>query len=132
MKKYELWYTDEAPYGYENRTFFSFLEPTDQSDGWEKWSLPIGNSFMGVNVFGRTETERLQISENSLYNPAVWDDPKERNAGLCGLCELYLDVGHPRCEVTDYRRSLSLNTAIASTEYTFGGVRYHRCVLRQA
>jgi len=126
MKNYELWYTDEAPYGYENRTFFSFLEPTDPNDGWEKWSLPIGNSYMGVNVFGRTLTERLQITENSLYNPAVWTDPQVRNAGLSGFCDLYLDIGHPRAEVTDYRRSLSLNTAIATTEYTYKGVRYTR------
>ena len=38
-------------------------------DGWEKWSLPIGNGYMGVNVFGRKHREKLQITENSLCNP---------------------------------------------------------------
>ena len=126
MKKYELWYTDPAPFGYENRTFFNFFEPSLPNDGWEKWSLPIGNSYMGVNVFGRTETERLQISENSLYNPAVWTHPTYHHAGLNSFGELYLNIGHPYAEVSDYRRSLSLNTAIAKTQYTYRGVRYER------
>ena len=125
-KQYELWYRDESPYGYEDRVFFGFFEPSDPNDGWERWSLPIGNSYMGVNVFGRTETERLQITENSLYNPAVWSDARGYNAGLNSFADLYLDIGHTHADVTDYRRSLSLNTAIAKTEYTFGGVRYER------
>ena len=126
MKQYSLWYTKEAPYGYENRTFFSFSEPPRDDDGWERWSLPIGNSYMGANVFGRTEVERLQITENSLYNPAVWTHEHFHHAGLNSLCDLYLEVGHPHGEVCDFRRSLSLNTAIAKTEYTYEGVRYER------
>ena len=81
---------------------------------------------MGVNVFGRTNTERLQITENSMYNPAIWDDPNGYHTGLSNFGELYLDFGHPFAEVTDYRRSLSLNEAIAKTEYTYDGVHYTR------
>lgn len=33
---------------------------------WEQYSIPIGNSHFGVNVFGRTETERIQITEKTL------------------------------------------------------------------
>ena len=126
MKKYELWYREEAPYGYENRAIFDFREKSDPNDGWEKWSLPIGNSYMGVNVFGRSETERLQITENSMYNPPVWNDPNGYHTGLSNFCELYLDFGHVHASTADYRRSLSLNTAIATTEYTCGGIRYQR------
>ncbi len=126
MKKYELWYREEAPYGYENRAIFDFREKSDPNDGWEKWSLPIGNSYMGVNVFGRSETERLQITENSMYNPPVWNDPNGYHTGLSNFCELYLDFGHVHASTADYRRSLSLNTAIATTEYTYGGIRYQR------
>ena len=126
VKEYTLYYTKEAPYGYENRTFFSMREPSREDDGWERWSLPIGNSYMGANVFGRTETERLQIAENSLYNPAVWNHPHYDNAGLNSFCNLYFDIGHPHSEVCDYSRSLSLNTAIAKTAYTWHGVRYER------
>ncbi|MBQ9773547.1 MAG: glycoside hydrolase family 95 protein [Clostridia bacterium] len=125
MKQYELWYTNETPYGQENCALYT-VECDTPDNGWEKWSLPIGNSYMGVNVFGRTKTERLQITENSLYNPAVWDYADRCNAGLNSFCELYVDFGHPFAEVTDYRRSLSLNTAIAKTEYEYAGVRYTR------
>ncbi len=125
MKNYELWYTSEPPFGRENRAFYK-NDYDDPHDGWEKWSLPIGNGYMGVNVFGRTAIERLQITENSLSNPDVWCYEDRCNAGLNNFCELYIDFGHPFGRVTDYRRSLSLNTAIAKTEYTLDGVRYTR------
>ncbi|MBQ9785050.1 MAG: glycoside hydrolase family 95 protein [Clostridia bacterium] len=125
MKRYELWYTSEPPYGFENRAFY-MSECDTPDNGWEKWSLPIGNGYMGVNVFGRSATERLQITENSLSNPAVWDYADRCNAGLNNFCELYIDFGHPFEQVRDYRRSLSLNTASAKTEYVYAGVRYTR------
>lgn len=126
MKNYELWYTGEPPFGEENVALYN-IETCDIPDnGWEKWSLPIGNGYMGVNVFGRTATERLQITENSLSNPAVWDYADRCNAGLNNFCELYIDFGHNFSEVKNYRRSLNLNTAVAKTEYTLGGIRYTR------
>lgn len=125
MKEYELWYDKEPPFGFENRAFHKAGEASPD-DGWEKWSLPIGNGYMGVNVFGRTKTERLQITENSLSNPAVWGYFDQCNAGLNNFCELYVDFGHEFSEVTDYRRGLSLNRAIAKTEYSYNGIRYER------
>lgn len=37
----------------------------DSYDGWEKWSLPIGNSGIGASVFGGVQTERIQLNEKS-------------------------------------------------------------------
>lgn len=37
-------------------------------DGWERNSLPLGNSAIGASVFGRTDTERIQLTEKSLWN----------------------------------------------------------------
>ncbi len=125
MKSCELWYTREPPFGMENRALYT-AECDVPDNGWEKWSLPIGNGYMGINVFGRCATECLQITENSLYNPPVWDYADRCNAGLNNFCELYLDFGHEFSKVSDYRCSLSLNTAFAKTEYTCGGVRYTR------
>ena len=73
-----LWYTKSAP---EINDFTPSHRNDDPMDGWEKWSLPIGNGYMGVNVFGRTGTERLQITENSLCNPG-------EGGGLNNFCEL--------------------------------------------
>lgn len=90
-------------------------------DGWERWSLPIGNGYLGVCVFGRTDTERLQITENSFANPFYEPDC---GGGLNNLAELWLDFGHSA--VTDYERRLHLNTAVAQVRYQCGGVNFER------
>lgn len=126
MKQYELWYTKEAPYGHEDFSMFRHGKRVPD-DGWEKWSLPIGNGYMGVNIFGRTLTERMQITENSLSNPCVYDPRYPGgDGGLNNFCEFYLDFGHPHDEVKEYKRSLSLNDAVARTAYVYNGVRYVR------
>ena len=47
----KLWYDEKAP---------------DSYDGWEKWSLPLGNSGIGASVFGGITQERIQLNEKSL------------------------------------------------------------------
>lgn len=118
MKKYELWYDKEAPYGNENFTVYEHGFDTPD-DGWEKWSLPIGNGYMGVNIFGRVKEERLQVTENSLCNPYA-----KGAGGLNNFCEIYLDFEHKNVE--NYRRGLCLNNAICYTEYDFNGVHFKR------
>ena len=48
-----LWYTSEAP---------------DTYDGWMTQSLPLGNSSIGASVFGGVGTERIQLTEKSLWS----------------------------------------------------------------
>ena len=118
MKKYELWYTKEAPFGNEDFTIFQFGNDIPD-DGWEKWSLPIGNGYMGVNIFGRVKTERMQVTENSLSNPY-----RACHAGLNNFAEVYIDFEHEN--VGNYRRGLCLNNAVCYTEYDYNGVHYKR------
>ena len=118
MKKYKLWYKKEAPFGNEEFTLFEHgFDASD--DGWEKWSLPIGNGYMGVNILGRVKTERMQVTENSLCNPYA-----KGNGGLNNFCELYLDFEHEN--ISDFRRGLSLNNALCYMEYNCGGVHFKR------
>jgi alpha-L-fucosidase 2 len=56
---------------------------------WEKEALPIGNGRMGAMVFGGVESERLQISEKSLWTGGPGSEggydyglPAESQAGL--------------------------------------------------
>lgn len=43
-----LHYDEQTPYGNEN----AYQWPSNlPDDGWDKWSLPIGNGYFGVNVF---------------------------------------------------------------------------------
>lgn len=120
--RYELWYTAPAPtIGDEIRVHDGALDP---DDGWEKWSLPIGCGWFGANVFGRTTTERIQVTENSFVTRRFTGEVQRNNGGVANFAEIFLDLGHT--DVTDYRRSLDLSTAVCKTEYTADGVRYMR------
>lgn len=113
----KLWYRQSAS---EVNDFIPAYDSSNNLlDGWEKWSLPIGNGFMGVNVFGRTVTERLQITENSLCNPG-------EGGGLNNFCELLIDYNHD--SVNGYRRELDLDEGVARVSYQHDGVEYQRHV----
>jgi alpha-L-fucosidase 2 len=115
---YEIWENEQAPNrgGDWSKTV---SRGTPYDGDWEYWSYPIGNGYMGASVFGRTDTERVQITEKTIHNekPYGW-------GGLTGFAEIYLDFNHQ--QVTSYRRFLSLNEAIAKVEYESGGIRYQR------
>lgn len=155
----KLWYDEPA---------------ADSYDGWEKWSLPLGNSGIGASVFGGITTERIQLNEKSLWSGGP-SDSRDYNGGnleaqgkngetmkniqqlflegsdqaasslcnsLVGLSDdagvngygyylsygnMYLDFkGISDSDVTNYERSLDLNTAVASVEYDQNGTHYTR------
>ncbi len=137
-KELKLWYDEEAPYGNEgiSRAYAATNEYNDiPDDGWEKWSLPLGNGYSGINVFGRTETERIQITDNTLSSQLEivrWQDGERRlnkrlfGGGLNSFSETYIDFFHPHASVENYRRELDLRSAVASVSYTYNGVDYKR------
>ncbi len=88
-------------------------------DDWEQWSYPLGNGMLGANVFGRTDVERIQLSEKTFANGGLYGA-----GGLTNAAELYLDFG--QAAFSDYRRELDLNKAIHSVSYTSAGVRFER------
>ncbi len=89
----------------------------DSAKGWESYSLPLGNGYMGANVFGLVERERIQITENSLENPG-------HLGGLNNFAEIYIRFDH--ANVGGYERGLSLDEGVAYCRYTFLGVDYTR------
>ena len=117
MKELKLWYDEPAPDD-DNRGWRYDDAPYK---GWESQALPIGNAYLGAKVFGLTERERIQISENSLSTSGT-----TQNAGTTSFTETYLHFNHTYSQVTDYYRDLSLNEAISNVEYTYGGVTYTR------
>ena len=117
-KTYRIWFDEEAP-----QTML----------GFEEWSLPIGNGYMGLNVFGGVSTELISVTENSLFNPYADSYPttpngeercKSNNGGLGLLAKTYIDFGHSN--VSNYQRDLLLDTAVASVSYDADGVHYSR------
>ena len=81
-------------------------------------------------MFGRTETERIQLTEKTLYNPYYRTDPNTGKSvslgGLNNFSETYIDIGHPFAGVADYSRWLDLKTAISGVSYSYEGVTYTR------
>ncbi|MGQ1788072.1 glycosyl hydrolase family 95 catalytic domain-containing protein [Saccharicrinis sp. GN24d3] len=106
-KSLRLWYNEPAP---------------NNNTGWVNASIPMGNGYMGVNVFGGTETDRIQITENSLYD---WgEDRGLKRRGLNNFAEVYIDFGHDN--ITDYKRELNLNEGVSFVKYKQDGVEYTR------
>ncbi len=104
-----------------------FDKPADDSDyDWERMSFPMGNGHMGVNLFGRVATERLQITENSLVTHPSQYIKWHWSCGLENFAEVYIDFPHAFHQVTGYSRQLTMNTGIATVEYDFDGVHYKR------
>lgn len=82
----------------------------DTPEGWENYSLPLGCSHIGVNVFGGVEKERLQVTENSLENDYS-------TGGLNNMAEIYIRMPHTFEQVKNYERGLRLNDGLAYVCY---------------
>jgi alpha-L-fucosidase 2 len=91
----------------------------NNNDGWVSQSLPLGNGYMGVNLFGGVQQDRLQITENSLV-----DAPTEKIGGLNNFAEVFLEF--PHTAPGKYSRDLVLNSATAHVSYDDSGVSYQR------
>lgn len=115
---YEIWEDQPAPNrGYDYNIVKARGYPFDQD--WEEWSYPIGNGHIGANLFGRTDTERLQITDKTLHTCSPYN-----RGGLTNFAEVYLQFDHEGRK--NYRRALNLNRAIAEVGYESNGVRYER------
>ncbi|WP_405563355.1 glycosyl hydrolase family 95 catalytic domain-containing protein [Polaribacter sp. Asnod6-C07] len=107
-KTLRLWYNQPA---------------TNDNKGWINRSIPMGNGYMGVNVFGGIATERIQITENSLYD---WAEKNRglRRKGLNNFAEVYIDFDHQNTK--NYKQELNLNKGVSFVEYEQNGVKYSR------
>ena len=106
-KAMRLWYDEPAP---------------DSDFGWVNSSIPMGNGYMGVNVFGGIEKDRIQITENSLYD---WGpDRGLKRRGLNSFAEVFIDFDHKK--TSNYRRELNLNEGVSRVSYEQAGVKYSR------
>ena len=129
-----LYYDEEASHGVaagydEVDTYFgsgSDLIAKHPDDDWERWSIPLGNGYLGANVFGRTETERIQLTDKTLANPYRITSNSAYTDGLNNFSETYIDFGHKSSATSNYSRELDLRTAVSTVSYVYGGVTYTR------
>lgn len=117
QKVYKLWYDAPAP---NNGAVFRLNESDRPIDlDWENSSLPIGNSYMGASIFGRIDTERIQITDKTLHIKGLWGVETQT-----AFADLYLDFHHTTR--ARYERSLTLNDGICRVNYEHNGVNYSR------
>lgn len=118
QKEYSLWYSQPAPNGGAENIVKSRGFPYDKH--WERWSLPIGNGYMGACIFGRTDTERIQLTEKTFGVKGPY-----KKGGIGNFAEIYMeDFQHD--QPLNYKRSLRLNDAISTVSYQYEGVNYTR------
>lgn len=116
-KIYKLWYDSPAP---NNGAVFRLNESDRPIDlDWENSSLPIGNGYMGASIFGRMDTERIQITDKTLHIKGLWGVETQT-----AFADLYLDFFHTT--YSRYERSLTLNDGICRVSYEHDGVTYER------
>lgn len=117
-KRYRLWYANPAPNrGSDYKIIKAGGKPFDED--WENWSLPIGNGYFGASLFGRTDTERIQITENSLSNKGMYGI-----GSLTSFAEIFIDFKHPN--PTHYTRSLDISKGASFVQYDYKNVHYSR------
>lgn len=117
-KPYSLWYDRPAfNRGADFNVTVARGFPYDED--WERWSLPIGNGYMGASIFGRTDVERIQLSEKTMANKGCYS-----NGGFTNFAEIYLDINH--LSAKRYKRELNLNEAISTVSYEYDRVNYSR------
>ncbi len=95
--------------------YFSPAESTNE--GWEKYSLPIGNGYFGASVFSGYDRERIQFTTNTFANPY-------NLGGVTNFGEVFLHFNHKN--ITKYERGLNLNTGVVYSEYEADDVKISR------
>jgi alpha-L-fucosidase 2 len=116
---YEVWDDQPAPNRGADYSITTSGRGYPYDADWEREAYALGNGYMGAKVFGRTDTERIQITEKTLAN----EDPYRRG-GLTNFAEIYLDINHHDPE--NYKRSLNLNEGILYVNYLHDGTKYSR------
>lgn len=89
----------------------------DSMEGWEKYSLPVGNGFGGASVFGGVAKERIQFTTNEFANDY-------KNGGVSNFAELYIRANHD--DVQNYERGLDLSTGTVYSRYQTGEKKVER------
>ena len=93
---------------------FDTKAASDDKTGWEWQSYPLGCGYFGWNVFGIADNERIQVTHNAVAT--------YRN--LTNALEIRLKTNHAK--LIRYSRELDVDSAVAKTEYSYGGVDYRR------
>ncbi|MBQ7831561.1 MAG: glycoside hydrolase N-terminal domain-containing protein [Clostridia bacterium] len=95
-----------------------YKQPAERTnEGWEKYSLPIGNGYAGASIFGGTDIERIQFTTNSFANTY-------KMGGVSNFAEILLSFQEGA--VSEYERGLRLIDGVAYSRYFLNGIEIKR------
>ena len=90
-----------------------YKEPAPNTqDGWEKYSLPIGNGYAGASIFGGTDTERIHFTTNFIANPYEY-------GGVSNFAEIQVFFSPGKTEA--YERGLTFDDGVVYSKYRLNG-----------
>lgn len=92
-------------------------EAPNTLEGWEKYSLPIGNGRFGASLFGGAKKERIQITTNEFANDYA-------RGGVSSFMDIYLSFEGG--EISDYERGLRLNDGVAYSSFNLNDASISR------
>jgi alpha-L-fucosidase 2 len=109
-----LWYTNPAELS---------------ANGWQEYSLPIGNGHLGASVFGNVDHDNLIFNEKSMWSGSNNTPDPTRDYGVYqafGSVSIS-NISNSPIDSSSYVRYLDLSTATAAVEYAdVNGVKYKR------
>jgi alpha-L-fucosidase 2 len=89
------------------------------AEDWQSQALPIGNGRLGAMIFGDARREHIQLNEISLWTGDEKDTGRYQNLG-----DLSLDMNQGAART--YRRSLDIDNAIHTIDYSADGTTWRR------
>jgi alpha-L-fucosidase 2 len=84
-------------------------------------ALPLGNGHLGAMFDGRTDTPRIVLSVDSM-----WEGSETNFASYQGFAEIGLALNHDPKKIQNYRRELDFRTGLYNVTYTYEGTTYKR------
>lgn len=67
-EKLELFFEEPVSQGTLREGMTGGYQGTQEDDRWQQLTLPIGNSYMGANIYGEVDTEHLTFNHKTLWN----------------------------------------------------------------
>lgn len=109
-------------HGAREHSLLMTVPAAESREGWERWSFPLGNGFMGVSLYGAPLNEHLQITHNAFLNTRGKGAKVFGN--LTNALDLHFDIvgGH----VYEYERELKLESGLATVRYLTRNIHYTR------
>lgn len=92
---------------------------TKPATDWMTSALPIGNGRIGAMISGGIKRERVQFNDKTLWTGSTSIRGSYQNFG-----DIYIDFDS--LNITDYRRELDIENAIARISYKSNGIQYTR------